>query len=144
MRARRRGASPSPPPIGQRAAAKGQPWALARAARAEGFVAADDAFAAAFEQALRRHEATPDTFERARSELAYGERLRRARRRGDARAHLRAAFAALPRSSAPSRGPSARGSSSRRPARRRASAIRARSTSSRRASCRSRSTSQRA
>ena len=36
-------------------------------------------------------DATPDTFERARSELSYGERLRRARRRGDARPHLRAA-----------------------------------------------------
>ena len=76
-----------------RAAAKGQPWALARAARAEGLVAGDEAFPDWFEQALRWHEATPDTFERARSELAYGERLRRARRRGDARSHLRAAFA---------------------------------------------------
>ncbi len=79
----------------RRAAAKGQPWALARAARAEGLVADDDAFAAWFEQALRWHESTPDTFERARSELAYGERLRRVRRRGDAREHLRAAFAAF-------------------------------------------------
>ena len=78
-----------------RASAKGQPWALARAARAAGLVAPDDAFPALFEQALRRHDATPDTFERARSELAYGERLRRARRRGDARPHLRAAFAAF-------------------------------------------------
>ena len=79
----------------RQAAAKGQPWALARAARAEGLVAGDDAFAAWFEQALRWHEATPDTFERARSELAYGERLRRVRRRGEARAHLRAAHAAF-------------------------------------------------
>ena len=79
----------------RRAAAKGQPWALARAARAEGLVADDKAFPAWFEQALRWHESTPDTFERARSELAYGERLRRARRRGDAREHLRAAFAAF-------------------------------------------------
>ena len=79
----------------RRAAAKGQPWALARAARAEGLVADERAFPAWFEQALRWHESTPDTFERARSELAYGERLRRARRRGDARSHLRAAFAAF-------------------------------------------------
>ena len=55
----------------------------------------DEAFPSWFEQALRWHESTPDTFERARSELAYGERLRRARRRGDARAHLRAAFTAF-------------------------------------------------
>jgi DNA-binding CsgD family transcriptional regulator len=79
----------------RRAAAKGQPWALARAARAEGLVADDTAFPAWFEQALRWHESTPDTFERARSELAYGERLRRVRRRGDAREHLRAAFKAF-------------------------------------------------
>jgi DNA-binding CsgD family transcriptional regulator len=79
----------------ERAAAKGQPWALARATRADGLVAADAEFAAAFELALAHHEATPDTFERARTELAYGERLRRARRRGDAREHLRAAFAAF-------------------------------------------------
>jgi DNA-binding CsgD family transcriptional regulator len=78
-----------------RAGAKGQPWALARAARAQGLVAGDDAFPALFDEALRLHDATPDTFERARSQLAYGERLRRARRRGDARAHLRGALAAF-------------------------------------------------
>jgi DNA-binding CsgD family transcriptional regulator len=78
-----------------RAAAKGQPWALARAARAEALVASDAAFPELFDEALRWHEATPDTFERARSELAYGERLRRARRRGDARLHLRNAFTAF-------------------------------------------------
>ena len=77
----------------RRATAKGQPWALARSARAEGLVAGDVAFPDWFEQALRWHDATPDTFERARTELAYGERLRRARRRADARPHLRAALA---------------------------------------------------
>src|SRR4029077_15419436 len=59
----------------QRAAAQGQPWALARAARAQGLVAGDRGFADWFEQAMRWHEGTPDTFERARTELAYGERL---------------------------------------------------------------------
>ena len=58
-------------------------------------MAGDEAFSSWFEQALRWHDSTPDTFERARSELAYGERLRRARRRGDARPHLREAFAAF-------------------------------------------------
>ena len=77
----------------RRAAAKGQPWALARAARTQGLVADDGAFTQWFDEALRWHDSTPDTFERARSELAYGERLRRARRRSDARPHLRAAFA---------------------------------------------------
>ncbi len=72
----------------RRAAGKGQPWALARAARAEGLVGDDEAFPDWFEQALRWHDLTPDTFERARSELAYGERLRRppARRRAVGRA----------------------------------------------------------
>jgi DNA-binding CsgD family transcriptional regulator len=77
----------------ERAAAKGQPWALARSARTLGLVADDATFAQWFEEALRWHDSTPDTFERARSELAYGERLRRARRRSDARPHLRAALA---------------------------------------------------
>ena len=52
-------------------------------------------FTAWFDEALRWHDSTPDTFERARSELAYGETLRRGRRKADARAHLRAALAGL-------------------------------------------------
>ena len=37
-------------------------------------MAGDHGFADWFEQAMRWHEGTPDTFERARTELAYGER----------------------------------------------------------------------
>jgi len=73
------------------AQAKGQPWALARAARAEGLVAhgpADRAFAAAIEA----HAATVDRFETARTMLAYGARLRREARRVDARVQLRSAL----------------------------------------------------
>jgi DNA-binding CsgD family transcriptional regulator len=44
-----------------------------------------------FEQALSRHAQTPDAFETARTHLAYGERLRRARNRVLAREQLRAA-----------------------------------------------------
>ena len=77
------------------AAAKGQPFALARAARAQALVADDTEFVALFETALRHHESTPDTFERARTELYLGERLRRIRRRVDARQHLRAAVKAF-------------------------------------------------
>ena len=79
------------------AAAKGQPFALARAARVRGLLAPDTDFAREFETALRHHGGTPDTFERARTQLYYGERLRRARRRVEARAQLRAAMAAFDR-----------------------------------------------
>jgi DNA-binding CsgD family transcriptional regulator len=73
------------------ARAKGQPWSLARALRCQGLVAADGEFSSPFEQALRLHEQTPDVFEAARTRLAYGERLRRARSRVLAREQLRAA-----------------------------------------------------
>jgi DNA-binding CsgD family transcriptional regulator len=71
--------------------AKQQPWSLARALRCRGLLATDAGFSAHFEQALRLHEQTPDTFEAARTRLAYGERLRRARNRVLAREQLRAA-----------------------------------------------------
>ena len=74
------------------AEAKGQPFSLARAARARALVAGEDGFAGEFDAALRHHEATSDQFERARTELYYGERLRRARRRVEARRHLGAAM----------------------------------------------------
>jgi class 3 adenylate cyclase len=77
------------------ATAKGQPFALARAARASALVAGEAGYAAEFEIALRHHEATPDTFERARTELYFGERLRRSRKRVEARKHLRAALKAF-------------------------------------------------
>ncbi len=73
------------------AEAKGQPWALARAARAKGLIADDGSAEGCFETALQIHGATLDRFETARTRLAYGEWLRRAARRVDARAHLRAA-----------------------------------------------------
>ena len=73
------------------ATAKGQPWPIARALRCQGLVAADSDCAAYFERAIRLHEQTPDVFEAARTRLAYGERLRRARNRVLARQQLRAA-----------------------------------------------------
>jgi DNA-binding CsgD family transcriptional regulator len=72
--------------------AKGQPWSMARALRVQGLVAADDQFASTFEQALDQHAKTPDVFEAARTQLAYGERLRRARHRRLSREQLRAAL----------------------------------------------------
>jgi DNA-binding CsgD family transcriptional regulator len=71
---------------------KGQPWALARAERARGLLADEDTAPRHFETALEAHAATLDVFETARTRLAYGERLRRAARRVDARAQLRRAL----------------------------------------------------
>jgi DNA-binding CsgD family transcriptional regulator len=73
------------------AEAKGQPWALARAARCRGMVAPDDAFETAFADAIALHGRTPDAFEAARSRLAFGARLRRAGQRARSRGELRAA-----------------------------------------------------
>jgi DNA-binding CsgD family transcriptional regulator len=81
-----------------RASRKGQAWSLARAARARALLAHDDDLDERFGEALRLHDVGPDTFERARTLMSYGARLRRARRRVDARVHLqeaRAAFDAL-------------------------------------------------
>jgi DNA-binding CsgD family transcriptional regulator len=76
----------------ERASGCGYSWALATAARTRGLLAGEEDFAAAFQDALAQHEGTADTYERARTELCYGERLRRARRRLEARRPLRAAL----------------------------------------------------
>jgi DNA-binding CsgD family transcriptional regulator len=64
--------------------------ASAAAARCAGILA-EDGWEDAFARALALHDAVPTPFERARTELCYGERLRRARRRADARDRLRSA-----------------------------------------------------
>ena len=79
------------------ARAKGQPWALARAERAAGLLCADDSLDGHFQAALALHARTPDEFETARTQLAYGALLRRARRRVDARRPLRAALSTFER-----------------------------------------------
>jgi DNA-binding CsgD family transcriptional regulator len=76
------------------AEAKGQKWALARAARCRGLLD-DERLGAHFEAALEHHAGTLDVFETARTQLAYGARLRRARQRVRAREHLRAAYDAF-------------------------------------------------
>ncbi len=75
--------------------AKGQPWACARGHRAAGLVAPADEIDEPFRTALQVHEHTLDRFETSRTRLAYGERLRRAGRRVDARPQLRHALAAF-------------------------------------------------
>jgi DNA-binding CsgD family transcriptional regulator len=60
--------------------------------RCAGIVSDDLSFEAAFERALSLHDSDLFPFERARTEQAYGERLRRAGQRGRARELLRAAL----------------------------------------------------
>jgi DNA-binding CsgD family transcriptional regulator len=68
------------------------PWAQAEAAHCRGLLSDGDAAQQQLEQALEHHRRAQRPFERARTELAYGEFLRRGRRRVDARTHLRAAL----------------------------------------------------
>ena len=74
------------------ATAKAQPWALARAARCRGLLAKDNELDDQFHASLALHDSTPDIFEAGRTRLAYGSRLRRARRRVQAREQLRRAI----------------------------------------------------
>ena len=68
-------------------------WGLATAARCRGLLAGEDEFEAEFQSALALHDRVPSMFERARTQLCYGERLRRLRRRTDAREQLASALA---------------------------------------------------
>ncbi|HEU4998581.1 MAG TPA: AAA family ATPase [Lapillicoccus sp.] len=81
----------------RRAEAKGRPWSLARTWRGMGLLADDGDLDRPFRTALAFHDDTPDRFERARTQLAYGSRLRRARRRVDAREQLADAYEAFER-----------------------------------------------
>jgi DNA-binding CsgD family transcriptional regulator len=65
-------------------------WPRAAAARSRGLL--EDDFQPAFEEAMALHARTDMPFERARTELCFGERLRRARRRAEARDQLHAAL----------------------------------------------------
>jgi DNA-binding CsgD family transcriptional regulator len=70
-----------------------RPWALAAAAHTRALLSEGPEAEAAFTDALAHHARSGRVFERARTHLAYGEWLRRARRRVDAREHLRTAMA---------------------------------------------------
>jgi DNA-binding CsgD family transcriptional regulator len=65
----------------------------ALASRCRALTAVDGSFVGHFEEALRQHARRPIPFERARTELCYGERLRRGRRPRDAKHHLELALA---------------------------------------------------
>jgi DNA-binding CsgD family transcriptional regulator len=71
------------------------PLGLAAGARARGLLAANDAFEQRFHEALAAHVLSDDRWSLARTRLAFGERLRRAGRRVDAREQLRLALEAF-------------------------------------------------
>jgi DNA-binding CsgD family transcriptional regulator len=72
-------------------------WALAVGARCRALLADDADAEEAFEAALEHHEADSNELEAARTQLAYGERLRRLRKRRAAREHLHGALEKLDR-----------------------------------------------
>ena len=71
----------------------GRRLAHAGVERCRGLLGGDAEFEAHFERALAWHDGVPCPYERARTELCFGERLRRAGRRSDARAPLQRALA---------------------------------------------------
>jgi len=77
--------------------ATGSGWARAVVARGRALMASDDAMRTAFERALALCDGVPMPFERARTLLAFGERLRRAKQRAEAREPLTAALDAFER-----------------------------------------------
>jgi DNA-binding CsgD family transcriptional regulator len=73
--------------------ATGHPWALGAVDFGKALTAAAPADAtAAFDRAVRHYQHAARPFDLARTQLAYGEFLRRTNRRVDARTHLRAAL----------------------------------------------------
>jgi len=76
----------------RQARALGRGWALAAAGRCAGLLADEHELDTRFGEALALAERASSPFERARTELCYGERLRRLNQRKQARPHLRAAL----------------------------------------------------
>jgi DNA-binding CsgD family transcriptional regulator len=74
------------------AEATGRPWALATVAYGRAMTADPAEADALFQDALSHHAHAGRPFDEARTHLAYGEWLRRAQRRVDARLHLRHAL----------------------------------------------------
>mgnify|MGYP001278551606 CR=1 FL=1 len=70
----------------------GQPWATALQARCQALTTSDDDAEQHYQRALRLHEQDPRPFDQARTQLVYGEWLRRGKRRRDARIQLHAAL----------------------------------------------------
>ncbi|MBH1939203.1 AAA family ATPase [Streptomyces sp. AV19] len=75
--------------------AAGQPWAEAVALRCAALTGPEEAAEERYSAALERHREAGRPFEEARTELLFGEWLRRARRRTEARPRLRNALEAF-------------------------------------------------
>src|SRR5262249_34468020 len=78
--------------LAEQARSTESPWARAAAARCNALLARDAQVPERFEEALVLHERDPSAFERARTLLCYGERLRRSGQRRLAREQLRLAL----------------------------------------------------
>ncbi|MEV0200423.1 LuxR C-terminal-related transcriptional regulator [Nonomuraea sp. NPDC050691] len=82
------------------ATAARHPWADAVLHRCRALLAHDDEAERHWERALRSHADANRPFERARTDLLYGEWLRRARRKTESRTRLRAALETFERAGA--------------------------------------------
>ena len=79
----------------RRATLTGRIWARATGARCRGLLASAEQIDDAFALALELHEQVDMPFERARTQLSYGLRLRRSKRAAEAREQLRPALASF-------------------------------------------------
>jgi DNA-binding CsgD family transcriptional regulator len=97
----RLGAQDEVPPrlaeLARQADRPGHTWTQAVVERIRGLMAPDDEVDAHFARALELHGETRQPFETARTQLLHGERLRRAKRRADARTPLGHALAVFER-----------------------------------------------
>jgi DNA-binding CsgD family transcriptional regulator len=77
------------------AEAIGRPSALAIVSRSRGLIDVDESIDEHFALAHHYHRLAPDRYQQARTDLCWGMRLRRARRKSDARGPLRSALGAF-------------------------------------------------
>jgi DNA-binding NarL/FixJ family response regulator len=77
--------------LAERAQAAGTPWALGLLARSQALIAGDEG-EPQYRAAIEKLGAADMYIERARTQLVFGEWLRRQKRRNDAREHLRDAY----------------------------------------------------
>jgi DNA-binding CsgD family transcriptional regulator len=78
--------------LGEQAERTGRPIVAALGLRARGLISSEDTFSDLFIEALGLHRKAGRPFETARTQLCFGQRLRRHRSRAEARVQLRAAW----------------------------------------------------